>query len=86
MPGEMARRPSGAYSETMWILASERERQRHDDAILADRTRRLLRVSLARPIPSTVVWVYGPDPGGWLGTGWPGHAASGWFWHCLFVH
>jgi hypothetical protein len=39
----------------MWILASERERQRHDDAILADRTRGLLRVSLARHIPSTVV-------------------------------
>ncbi len=50
---------SEAYSETMWILASERERQRRDDAILADRTRGLLRVSLTRHIPGTVVWVYG---------------------------
>jgi predicted nucleotidyltransferase len=43
----------------MWILASERERRRRDDAILADRTRGLLRAALARHIPGTVVWVYG---------------------------
>jgi predicted nucleotidyltransferase len=38
---------------------SERERRRRHDAILADRTRGLLRVSLARHIPGAVVWVYG---------------------------
>jgi predicted nucleotidyltransferase len=43
----------------MWILSSERERRRRDDAILADRTRGLLRVALARHVPGTVVWVYG---------------------------
>ena len=43
----------------MWILASERERKRRDDAILADRTRGLLRAALARHVPGTVVWIYG---------------------------
>jgi predicted nucleotidyltransferase len=43
----------------MWMLASERERRRRDDAILADRTRDLLRAALARRVPGTVVWVYG---------------------------
>jgi predicted nucleotidyltransferase len=43
----------------MWLLASERERRRRDDAILADRTRGLLRAALARHVPGTVVWVYG---------------------------
>ncbi len=43
----------------MWLLASERERRRREDAILADRTRGLLRVALARHVPGTVVWVYG---------------------------
>jgi predicted nucleotidyltransferase len=43
----------------IWILASQLERQRRDDAILADRTRGLLRVSLARHVPGTAAWVYG---------------------------
>jgi predicted nucleotidyltransferase len=43
----------------MWLLASERERRRRHDAILADRTRGLLRVSLPRHIPGAVIWVYG---------------------------
>ena len=55
----MVRRPTGAYSATMWILASDRERRRRDDAILADRTRGLLRTALARHVSGTVVWVYG---------------------------
>ena len=55
----MVRQPSGAYSAIMWLLASERERRRRDDAILADRTRGLLRAALARHVPGTVVWVYG---------------------------
>ena len=42
----------------MWLLASERERRRRDEAILADRTRGLLRAALARHVPGTVVWVY----------------------------
>jgi len=43
----------------MWLLASERKRRRRDDAILADRTRGLLSVALARHVPGTAVWVYG---------------------------
>jgi predicted nucleotidyltransferase len=43
----------------MWLLASERERRKRDDASLADRTRDLLRAALARHVPGTVVWVYG---------------------------
>ena len=43
----------------MWLLASERERRRRDDAILADRTRDLLSAALARHVSGTVVWVYG---------------------------
>ena len=55
----MVRRPRRAYSATLWILVSERERRRRDDAILADRTRDLLRTALARHVPGTAVWVYG---------------------------
>ena len=55
----MIRRPTGAYSATMWLLASERKRRRRDDAILADRTRGLLSAALARHVPGTAVWVYG---------------------------
>ena len=58
MLGDLVRRPRGAYSVTLWVLASERKRRR-DDAILADRTRELLRAALARHVPGTVVWVYG---------------------------
>jgi len=54
----MVRRPSRAYSATLWVLASERKRRR-DDAILADRTRELLRAALARHVPGRAVWVYG---------------------------
>jgi hypothetical protein len=43
----------------MWLLASKRERRRREDAILADRTRGLLRAALARHVPGTAVWVYG---------------------------
>jgi len=43
----------------MWLLASDRERRRRDDADRADRTRDLLRQSLARHVPGTAVWVYG---------------------------
>ena len=43
----------------MWLLASHRERRLRDDAALAERTRGLLRASLARHVPGTVVWVYG---------------------------
>ena len=46
-------------SATVWILASERKRRRRNDAILADRTRDLLRAALARHVPGTVAWVYG---------------------------
>lgn len=43
----------------MWLLASQRERRRRDDAARADKTRSLLRESLARHVPETGVWVYG---------------------------
>ena len=43
----------------MWLLAIQRERRQRDDAALADRTRHLLRESLSRHVPGTVVWVYG---------------------------
>lgn len=43
----------------MWILASEHERRRRADAILADRARDLLRAALARHVAGTAVWVYG---------------------------
>lgn len=55
----MVRPPPGAYPPIMWIMASERERRRRDDAILADRTRGLLHTALARHVPGTVIWVYG---------------------------
>jgi len=69
MLGEMVRRPSRAYSATLWVLASERKRRR-DDAILTDRTRdlprtfsapspHLLRTFLARHVSGAAVWVYG---------------------------
>ena len=57
--GDFPRRCGGAYAETMWLLAEERERRRRDDAALADRTRDLLRAALARHAAGTAVWVYG---------------------------
>lgn len=43
----------------MWLLASQRERRRQNDAALADRTRHLLRDALRRHVPGAAVWVYG---------------------------
>ena len=50
---------SEAYPKTSWVLSSERERRRCDEAILADRTRDLLHAALARHVPGKVVWIYG---------------------------
>ncbi|MFM8538645.1 MAG: nucleotidyltransferase family protein [Planctomycetaceae bacterium] len=43
----------------MWLLASQREQRRRNDAALAERTRDRLRESLSRHVPGTAVWVYG---------------------------
>jgi predicted nucleotidyltransferase len=43
----------------MWLLIQERDRRRRQEAVMADRTRGLLRGALARHVPGTPVWVYG---------------------------
>jgi len=43
----------------MWLLASQRDRRRRDDAARAEQTRGLLREALSRHVPGTCVWVYG---------------------------
>lgn len=43
----------------MWLLASQPEQRRRNDAAIAGCTRGLLRESLSRHVPGTAVWVYG---------------------------